>query len=78
MGEFLMSEYQDFLNERDKIDYLIQKGYKIKSINENLSGAFVDFQKDDVIETLHILTPDARKYFSVLLIKQQNEEALAN
>lgn len=78
MGEILMSEYQDFLNERDKIDYLIQKGYTIKSINENLSGAFVDFQKDDVIETLHILTPEGRKYFSVLLIKQQNEEALAN
>lgn len=71
-----MSEYQDFLNERDKIDYLIQKGYKIKSVNENLSGAFVDFQKDDLVETLQIVTPDGRKYFSVLLIKQQKEEAI--
>lgn len=73
-----MSEYQIFLKERDQIDFLFQKGFRINSITENLSGAFVDFQKEDVTETLHIVTPEGRKYFSVLLIKQQKEEAFSN
>jgi hypothetical protein len=66
-----MSDYQQFLQERDRIDFLIQNGYKITNITENLSGAFVDFEKkDNEKETLHIHTADARKYFSVILIKQ--------
>jgi len=78
-GRYEMSEYQQFLQERDRIDFLIQKGYKIKKITENLSGAIVKFEKivgsnkETVIETLHILTPNARKYFSVKLIQQSNE-----
>lgn len=74
-----MSEYQQFLQERDRIDNLLQKGFIIKHITENLSGAFVEFEKrknhDDESnnETLHIITPEARKYFSVILIKQQTE-----
>ncbi|MFT4412288.1 hypothetical protein ACLM5H_00375 [Fredinandcohnia humi] len=72
-----MSEYQLFLQERDRIDFLLQKGYKITGIVENLSGAFVDFEngKEDDKETLHIVTPEGRKYFSVVLIKQQKEGA---
>lgn len=74
-----MSEYQQFLQERDRIDFLIQNGYKMKSIIENLSGAFVNFKKSDnpeaeeKKETLHIVTPEGRKYFSVKLIQQQKE-----
>jgi len=72
-----MSEYKVFLQERDRLDFLTQKGYKIKNITENLSGAFVDFEKtvDSIteIETVHVITPEGRKYFSVLLIKQQKE-----
>ncbi|MCM3110394.1 hypothetical protein [Lederbergia lenta] len=70
-----MSDYQAFLQERDRIDLLVQEGYKIKSIIENLSGAFVEFEKyigennKNVSETLHISTADGRKYFSSLLIK---------
>ena len=71
-----MSEYQEFLQERDRIDFLIQQGYRIMNVTENLSGAFVDFEKNEAVnETLQILTPDARKYFSVLLLKQQREGA---
>ncbi|WP_010283201.1 hypothetical protein [Bacillus timonensis] len=70
-----MSEYQIFLQERDKIDFLLQKGYKMTNITENLSGAFVDFEKNDKKETLHIVTPEGRKYFTVMLIKQQKEGA---
>lgn len=67
-----MSDYQAFLEERDKLDYFIQKGYRIQNIAENLSGAFVELQNDrNETETLHIISPEGRKYFSVQLIKQQ-------
>ncbi|WP_110111242.1 hypothetical protein [Bacillus sp. CGMCC 1.16541] len=70
-----MSSYQEFLAEREKIDYLIQKGYKITGVTENLSGAFVQFEKQDPDHTeectLQILTADARKYFSSVMIHQQ-------
>lgn len=67
-----MSEHQQFLAERDKIDYLIQKGYKISAVKEHLDGATVDFvhPNGNVIETLMIGNANARKYFSSLLIKQ--------
>jgi hypothetical protein len=73
-GKSDLSDYQQYLAERDKIDYLLQKGYRIKGVLENLSGAFVQFEKgkDEEIETetLHILTAEARKYFSVMIMKQ--------
>jgi hypothetical protein len=73
--------YQEFLVERDQIDYLIQQGYYIKSVKENLSGAFVEFElkepdpsgKKNFTETLHIKNADARKYFSTLLIQQMKQ-----
>jgi hypothetical protein len=67
-----VSEHQQFLAERDKIDYLIQKGYKISAVKEHLDGATVDFvhPNGNVIETLLIGNANARKYFSSLLIKQ--------
>lgn len=65
-----MSDYHQYLTEREKIDFLIQKGYRIKDVLENLSGAFVQFEKEKDIETLHILTAEARKYFSVIMMKQ--------
>ncbi len=70
-----MSSYNEFVAEREKIDYLIEQGYKIKAVTENLSGAFVEFEQvnEDApkVETLHILTADARKYFSGILIQQK-------
>jgi hypothetical protein len=73
--------YQEFLAERDKIDYLIQQGYYIKNVRENLSGAFVEFElkipdssgKKDTTQILHIKNADARKYFSSLLIRQMKQ-----
>jgi hypothetical protein len=71
-----LSEYQEFLQERDRLDFMVQKGYRIKNVLENLSGAFVEFENTEgESETLQILTPDARKYFSVLLLKQQKAGA---
>lgn len=77
-----MSDFQEFLAERDEIDYLIQQGYLIKGVTENLSGAFVEFElpassgrseQQQRYERLHIKTADARKYFSVLLLKQSQK-----
>ncbi|MEI3611228.1 hypothetical protein [Pseudogracilibacillus sp. SO30301A] len=70
-----MSEYKTFLQERDRIDFLIQKGYKITNVTENLNGSFVEFENADEKETLHIITPEGRKYFVVVLINQQKEGA---
>ncbi len=72
-----MSEHQLYLQEKEKIDALLEKGYRIAEVTENLSGAFVQFERPDATkgtnkrEQLHILTPDARKYFSNLIVKQQ-------
>ncbi|MDN3016326.1 hypothetical protein V7161_26330 [Neobacillus drentensis] len=67
-----MSEYQQFQDERDKIDFFIGKGYRINGVNEHLNGATVDFlhPNGNVTETLLIGTANGRKYFSSLLIKQ--------
>ncbi|MBB6285292.1 MULTISPECIES: hypothetical protein [Geobacillus] len=72
--------YHQFLSEREKIDYLIEQGYCMKSLKENLSGSFVEFAKADPlsgtidIQTLHITNADARKYFSSLLIRQLQKQ----
>lgn len=67
-----MSEYQQYLAERDKIDFYIQKGYRIHQVKEHLNGATVEFvhPNGNVSETLLIGNANARKYFSSLLIKQ--------
>jgi hypothetical protein len=67
-----MSEHQQYLDEKAKVDFLIQKGYRINNILENLNGSYVNFihPKDQSKETLHISTANGRKYFSSILIKQ--------
>ncbi|WP_078413686.1 hypothetical protein [Priestia abyssalis] len=72
-----MSSYKEFVEERDKIDYYIQNGYTIKGVTENLSGAFLLLESKDgeKQETLHILTADARKYFSSVLLQQKRGNA---
>ncbi|MGP4078491.1 hypothetical protein ACTWQL_01140 [Pseudalkalibacillus sp. R45] len=67
-----MSDYQEYLLEREKIDHMLEKGYAIKDVQENLSGAFLTFVKlGEEAETLHIKTADARKYFSNLIFQQR-------
>ncbi|MFC0560351.1 hypothetical protein [Halalkalibacter alkalisediminis] len=74
-----MSSYQEFMAEREKIDFLIEQGYQIKAVAENLSGAFVEFELltpdsagyKEPVERLHILTADARKYFSSIILSNQ-------
>lgn len=73
-----MSDYQEYLEERNKIDFLIQKGYQIRFILENLNGSYVDLIHpiEKTKKTLHISTANGRKYFSSLLIKQNNSSYL--
>lgn len=71
-----LSDYQQFLQERDRVDFFIKNGFKIKKVTENLSGAFVLFEKEmdsgeKEVETIQIVTADARKYFSMRCIQQQ-------
>lgn len=75
-----MSEYQQFLVERSKVKFLIQKGYLISNILENLNGSYVDFihPNDQSKETLHISTANGRKYFSSILIKQNTTSYIKN
>ncbi|GLY10815.1 hypothetical protein [Bacillus badius] len=73
-----MSSYKEFLAEKQKIDELYKSGYEITKVEENLSGAFLTFErsnlngKSKVTQVkLQILTADARKYFSNLIMAKQ-------
>ena len=74
-----MSSYNEFVAEREKIDFLIEQDYFIKGVTENLSGAFLEFAyggtdaEKSKKETLHVLNADTRKYFSTILIQQKQE-----
>ena len=74
-----MSSYKEFISEKKRIDGLLQKDYEITRITENLSGAFVEFTNsknpEDKLE-LQILTADARKYFSTIIIAKQKKSVV--
>lgn len=76
-----MHEHELFLKEKEEIDMLLQNDCKIVSVKENLSGAFVSFQlpdqaEDESITTLHLLTPDARKYLTNQLLGKKMKESM--
>ncbi|CDQ20966.1 hypothetical protein SAMN05192559_106234 [Halobacillus karajensis] len=77
-----MSDHREFEAEREKIDFLLEKGYVIKGVTENLSGAFLEFEykgnehDQPGKERLHILHPDSRKYFSTILVQQQKKQGV--
>ena len=68
-----MSEYETFMEEKNKIDSYFDKGYQVISIFENLSGTFVDFvtgedaSEREVVQ-LQLLTAEARKYIATKLL----------
>lgn len=74
-----MSEYMEFLLEKEKIDSLYDQGFTIARVTENLSGALINFEKieesgEKEVRQLHIKMAEARKYFSTLLIMKQQVE----
>jgi hypothetical protein len=71
----MMSDHQEYMKEKQAIDALLEEGYRITEVDENLSGAFVTFELHDHVlknkrqaKQLHVRTPDGRKYFSNLII----------
>ncbi|WP_433742401.1 hypothetical protein [Falsibacillus pallidus] len=65
-----MSEYKEYIEERNLMDLLLKQGYLLKSVEENLSGAFVEFAKGESLEDMqkiHVKTANGRKYFSNLI-----------
>lgn len=67
-----MSEYQEFIEEKDKINRYFKEGYEMHSITENLSGTLVEFAPPkfngkDMVQLL-LVTPEARKYIVTILM----------
>ncbi|MEK5186313.1 hypothetical protein MKY51_14550 [Solibacillus sp. FSL R5-0691] len=67
-----MSEFQFVEKEIQQIDELLAENYIIKTIDENLEGAFVTFVNPATHDErlLHIKMADTRKYFSSKLMEQ--------
>jgi isocitrate/isopropylmalate dehydrogenase len=62
-----MSAYEDAVLEMKNIDSLLDQGYDIVCVYENLSGMFVELKKEEEKKNLQLLTADARKYLSIKL-----------
>lgn len=70
-----MSDYQQMVLEIKEIDRLLNQKYQIKSIVENLDGAYiklVNAEKDDYVN-VRISTADARKYLSMKVFEQMHK-----
>ncbi|MFJ7734777.1 hypothetical protein ACIQ2D_00435 [Lysinibacillus sp. NPDC097287] len=66
-----MSDHLLSLDEMKKIDDFLDTGYKVHYVYENLSGMFIEFERQEEEVCLPILTAEARKYFAS---KLQNQE----
>ncbi|WP_199615922.1 hypothetical protein [Paenibacillus alkalitolerans] len=70
-----MSAWNEYMEEKAKIDELIGEGYVIADVAEGLDGDAVKFARvsgDQETETKELLlsTADARKYLGAVLIGQ--------
>lgn len=65
-----MSDYLQSMDEIKKVDDYLDSGYKIQYVYENLSGMFVEFERQSEVVHLQIFTADGRKYFSAKLKEQ--------
>ena len=67
-----MSEYQQFLDEKNLVNQYIEAGYEISSVKENLSGMFVELIASNTVEknsiTVLLTTADARKYVATKML----------
>lgn len=69
-----MSAFVEFAREQQQIDDLLFKGYMITSIHEDLDGAHVKFIRAEPAKSaveLLLLTADARKYVTTLIVAEQ-------
>ncbi|MCL1631578.1 hypothetical protein M3N64_06395 [Sporolactobacillus sp. CPB3-1] len=74
-----MHEHTQFMNEKVKIDQILQRSYLIISIEENLSGTFVTVQPQGEQEsppgTVHLVTADGRRYLTSRLFERKRVHA---
>ncbi|WP_150270129.1 hypothetical protein [Paenibacillus tepidiphilus] len=66
-----MSAYTEFDQERQEIDELLEQGYRIANIEEDLDGARVKFIRSGPVageQVLQLLTADARKHVTTVLL----------
>lgn len=71
-----MSNYDAFLTEKYQIDDLVKSGYRMTGMQGTLDGDVVEFENKAKIskkETMLLTNPDSRKYFTILYMKQQNQ-----
>lgn len=69
-----MSNYDAFLEEKFKIDDLLNRGYTMIGARGTLDGDILEFEnkgKTSDKETVLLKNPDSRKYFTTLYIKQR-------
>lgn len=71
-----MSDYKRFIKEKEKIEALIQDGYRIMAVKETLEGDVVEFKRHLEEKELHLSTAEARKYIGTILVeaKRRNED----
>ena len=62
-----MSAYAEAALEISTIDALLEQGYDILCVHENLSGMFIEMKKEGDRTHVQLLTADARKYLSIKL-----------
>ncbi|HTG71052.1 MAG TPA: hypothetical protein VL921_17475 [Candidatus Udaeobacter sp.] len=66
-----MSAYEQFAEEKNKIDAYMKQQYVITGVREGLSGDWLELKHPGGDQaSLLVETADARKYFANLLIKQ--------
>jgi hypothetical protein len=64
-----MSDHLLSIDEMKQVDDYLDRGYKVHYVYENLSGMFVEFERQEEVR-LQILTAEARKYFAAMLHEQ--------
>ncbi|AMQ07014.1 MULTISPECIES: hypothetical protein [Sporosarcina] len=64
-----MSDHLLSMDEMKKVDDYLDRGFKVHYVYENLSGMFVEFERQEEVR-LQILTADARKYLAAKLQEQ--------
>ena len=65
-----MSDYLQSMGEMKQVDDYLDTGFKVHKVYENLSGMFVELERQEEELCLQILTADARKYFAAKLQEQ--------
>ena len=66
-----MSDYLLSMDEMKQVDAYLDRGFKVHYVYENLSGMYVEFERQEEEVCLPILTAEARKYLAAKLLEQK-------